>query len=94
MEREINDEEAFDSVESVGLKATCYNNMVDRYFTKYYLDKNSDKEQYIFVHTNGLVMCGLGSNNLVVKSKLKEITDLNKVQKVSGKRKRIIISIN
>jgi len=77
------------SIESVGLKAANYNNIVDRYFTKYYLDKNTDKEQYVFIHTNGIVMCGLGKNNSLVKSnyKIKEIKDLNKLSKISGKRK-------
>ena len=76
-------------LESVGLKAANYSNIVDRYFTKYYFDKNTDKEQYAFIHTNGIVMCGLGKNNSIVTSnlKIKEIRDLNKLSKVSGKRK-------
>jgi hypothetical protein len=83
------DEGADFTIESVGLKAANYNNIVDRYFVKYYLDKNTDKEQYVFIHTNGIVMCGLGKNNSILKSKhkIKEIKDLNKLSKVSGKRK-------
>jgi hypothetical protein len=86
-EQEINDEN--DTVENLGIKAMYYNNIVDRYFTKYYFDKNSENEQYVFVHTNGLIMCGIGANNLLIKSgkKIKEIKDLNKLSKVSGKRK-------
>lgn len=77
------------TIESVGLKAANYNNIVDRYFTKYYLDKNTEKEQYVFIHTNGIVMCGLGKNHSIVNSglKIKKINDLNKMSKVSGKRK-------
>lgn len=34
-------------------------------------------------------MCGLGANNkIIVDKNIKEIKDLNKVQKISGKRKR------
>lgn len=85
----FNEEDAGDTIESVGIKAVSYNNIVDRYFTKYYIDKGTDKEQYVFIHTNGIIMCGLGENNFLVKSKIKikEIKDLNKVSKVSGKRK-------
>jgi hypothetical protein len=76
-------------IESLGIKAIHYNNLVDRYFTKYYVDKDTEKEQYIFIHTNGIVMCGLGSNHYLVKSgaKIEEVKDLNKMTKVSGKRK-------
>jgi hypothetical protein len=83
-ENELNEE-----VENVGIKAMYYNNIVDRYFTKYYIDQNTDKEQYVFIHTNGVIMCGLGSNNYLVKSgvKISEVKDLNKMTKVSGKRK-------
>ena len=35
-----------------------------------------------------IIMCGLGSNNKIVKSKISQINDLNKTLKVSGKRKR------
>ncbi len=76
-------------IESLGLKSIAYNNIVDRYYSKYYFDEGTENEQFIFIHTNGLVMCGLGSNHRIVKSgvKIKEIKDLNKVMKVSGKRK-------
>lgn len=83
-ENEINEE-----VENLGIKAMYYNSIVDRYFTKYYIDQNTDKEQYIFIHTNGIIMCGLGSNNYLIKSgiKIREVKDFNKMTKVSGKRK-------
>lgn len=89
-ENNLQDDNA-DPVESFGIKAMHYNNIVDRYFTKYYIDENTDKEQYIFIHTNGVVMCGLGKNNYIIKNKsnlkIKEIKDLNKMTKLSGKRK-------
>ncbi len=47
---DLNEEEAIDTV---GIRAIYYNNLVDRYFEKYYIDKNSENEQYIFIHTNG-----------------------------------------
>ena len=91
MDDNENIEENIDAVESVGIKAMYYNNIVDRYFTKYYLDEGTNKEQFVFIHTNGVIMCGLGCNNFIVKSfpllKIKEIKDLNKMTKVSGKRK-------
>lgn len=49
---DLNEEETIDTV---GMKAIHYNNLVDRYFEKYYIDKNTDKEQYIFIHTNGYI---------------------------------------
>jgi hypothetical protein len=76
--------------EECGLRAVNYSNAVERYFVQYYLDKGTDKEQYVFIHTNGIIMCGLGNNNALLKKKIKEVKDLNKVTKVSGKRKRII----
>jgi hypothetical protein len=86
---QVEDDGADFTIESVGLKAANYYNIVDRYFTKYYIDKNTEKEQYVFIHTNGIVMCGLGKNHSIVNSKLKikEIKDLNKLSKISGKRK-------
>ena len=36
-------------------------------------------------------MCGIGKNNKLNKMTIKEIIDLNKMNKISGKRKRIII---
>ena len=47
---DINEEETIDTV---GMKAIHYNNLVDRYFEKYYFYKNTENEQYIFLHTNG-----------------------------------------
>jgi hypothetical protein len=84
------DEEDLEQIESLDLRAKYYNNLVDRYFTKFYLDKDTEKEQYIFIHTNGIVMCGLGLNHKIVKNpnlKITEIKDLQKVIKTSGKRK-------
>lgn len=40
-------------IEASGLKNLYYNNIVDRYFTKYYFNKGCENEQYIFIHTNG-----------------------------------------
>jgi hypothetical protein len=40
-------------IESSGLKNINYNNIVDRYFTKYYTNKGTENEQYIFMHSNG-----------------------------------------
>ena len=50
---QVEDDGADFTIESVGLKAANYYNIVDRYFTKYYIDKNTEKEQYVFIHTNG-----------------------------------------
>jgi len=47
---DLNEEETIDTV---GIKAIHYNNLVDRYFEKYYVDKNTEYEQYIFIHSNG-----------------------------------------
>ncbi len=47
---EINEDETIDTV---GMKAINYNNIVDRYFEKFYINKNTENEQYIFIHTNG-----------------------------------------
>jgi hypothetical protein len=82
-------EEQIDAIESLGIKAMHYNSIVDRYFTKFYVDEMTDKEQFIFIHTNGVIMCGLGKNHYIVKSglKIKEIKDQNKMSKISGKRK-------
>ncbi len=34
-------------------------------------------------------MCGYGSNNKILKSDIQQVVDLNKMSKISGKRKRI-----
>lgn len=47
---DMNEEE---TVDTVGMRAIYYNNVVDRYFEKYYINKNTENEQYIFIHTNG-----------------------------------------
>jgi len=47
---DINEEETIDTV---GMKAIHFNNIVDRYFEKYYINKDTENEQYIFVHSNG-----------------------------------------
>jgi len=48
---EIEGEE--DVLSSVGFKSIYFNNLVDRYFTRYYLDKGKENEQFVFIHTNG-----------------------------------------
>ena len=68
-----NDEKAEDEIVSVGLKATNFNNLIDRFFTKVYLNKNTPEEQYVFIHSNGIVICGLGENNKIIKQKLKAL---------------------
>ena len=86
--KEIAEDEGIDPIESVGLKATFYNNLVDRYFTKFYIDRYADDEQYIFIHTNGIIMCGFGKNNALLNQTIKSAVNMNKVSKISGKRKR------
>lgn len=50
-EREDANEE--ETIDTVGMKAIYYNNLVDRYFEKFFLDKGTENEQYIFIHSNG-----------------------------------------
>ncbi len=50
MEEEI---EEVGEIEASGLKTLNYNNIVDRYFTKHYINKGTENEQYVFIHTNG-----------------------------------------
>ena len=81
-------EEIDEEIVSVGLKATFYNSLIDRFFYKIYINKNEDNEQYIFIHSNGIVLCGLGSNNKLVKNRnILEVVDLGKLVQVKGKRK-------
>ncbi len=47
---DLNEDETIDTV---GMKAIHYDNLVDRYFEKFYIDKNTENEQYIFIHSNG-----------------------------------------
>ena len=80
-----------DEIVSVGLKATFFNNIIDRYYTKIYLNKDTDKEQYIFIHSNGVIICGIGKNHFLI-SKFREglvskLTNLNKLAPVKGKKK-------
>jgi hypothetical protein len=75
-------------IDTTGFRSLNYNNLVDRYFIKYYLDEGTENEQYVFIHTNNVIMCGLGRNNKVIKTGIKEVRDMNKVLKISGKRKR------
>jgi hypothetical protein len=82
------EEEIDNDIDSSGFRSLNYNNLVDRYFTKYYINQGSENEQYVFIHSNGIVMCGLGQNNKIIKTGVKEVRDLNKVLKISGKRKR------
>ena len=81
------DKEENDLVESIGIKATYYNDFVERYFTKYYFNKGKENEQYIFVHSNGIILSGIGKNNLITKVKINEIIDLKKLGKITGRKK-------
>ena len=81
------DDEECDVLESVGLKSTFYNNQINRYFTKYYLNKGEPNEQYIFIHSNGIIMCGIGSNNDILKKNISEIIALKQPTKITGKSK-------
>ena len=81
------DEEEFDILESVGLKSTFYNDQIQRYFSKYYLDKDQPNEQYIFIHSNGIIMCGLGKNNDILKKNISEVIILKQLSKITGKNK-------
>ena len=76
-----------DYIESVGLKATYYNDFVERYFTKYYLNRNTDNEQFVFIHSNGIIMCGIGKNNAITKKNISKVIDLKKPGKITGRRK-------
>ena len=81
------DDEEFDILESVGLKSTFYNDQIQRYFSKYYLDKGQPNEQYIFIHSNGIIMCGIGANNDILKKNVSEIIILKQPAKITGKNK-------
>ena len=81
------DEEEYDILESVGLKSTFYNDQIQRYFSKYYLNKGESNEQYIFIHSNGIIMCGIGLNNEILKKDITEIIILKQPQKITGKNK-------
>ena len=81
------EEEEFDILESVGLKSTFYNDQIQRYFSKYYLDKDQPNEQYIFIHSNGIIMCGLGKNNEILKKNISEVIILKQLTKITGKNK-------
>ena len=81
------DDDEYDILESVGLKSTFYNDQIQRYFSKYYLDKGQPNEQYIFIHSNGIIMCGIGSNNDILKKNISEIIILKQPTKITGKNK-------
>ena len=81
------DDEEYDILESVGLKSTFYNDQIQRYFSKYYLDKGQPNEQYIFIHSNGIIMCGIGANNDILKKNVSEIIVLKQPAKITGKNK-------
>ena len=85
--KEDKDEEEFDILESVGLKSIYYNDQVQRYFSKYYLNKGEPNEQYIFIHSNGIIMCGIGANNEILKKDIKEIILLKQLSKITGRNK-------
>ena len=72
-DKDDKDDEEYDILESVGLKSIYYNDQVQRYFSKYYINKGQPNEQYIFIHSNGIIMCGLGTNNEILKKNIKEI---------------------
>jgi len=96
-------EEDDNEITSVGLKATNYSNIIERYYTKIYIQVASQSnptsahttpptgksEQYYFLHSNGVTLCGLSKNHFLFNEnvKIKKIEDLNKVFKVSGKKK-------
>ena len=63
--KEDKDDEEYDILESVGLKSIYYNDQVQRYFSKYYLNKGESNEQYIFIHSNGIIMCGIISCEII-----------------------------
>ena len=81
------EDEEYDILESVGLKSTFYNDQIQRYFSKYYLDKGQPNEQYIFIHSNGIIMCGIGANNDILKKNVSEIIILKQPAKITGKNK-------
>ena len=81
------DDEEYDILESVGLKSIYYNDQVQRYFSKYYLNKGESNEQYIFIHSNGIIMCGIGANNEILKKNITEIIILKQLSKITGRNK-------
>lgn len=84
---EDNNNDNIDEIISVGLKATNFDNIIERYFYKIYLNKGEDKEQFIFLHSNGIVLCGLGENHFLIKNKsILNIKDLGKLVEVKGKK--------
>ena len=85
--KEDKDEEEYDILESVGLKSIYYNDQIQRYFSKYYINKGQPNEQYIFIHSNGIIMCGIGSNNEILKKNIKEIIALKQLAKITGRSK-------
>lgn len=81
------EEEENDFIDSIGIKATFYNDFVERYFTKYYIYKGTETEQYIFIHSNGIIMCGIGMNHFVNKKNITSIVDLKQLGKITGRKK-------
>jgi hypothetical protein len=49
----IDDDIEENEIEAGGFKTINYNNIIDRYFTRYYINQGTENEQYIFLHTNG-----------------------------------------
>ena len=84
-QNEEKDEEEYDILESVGIKSTFYNDQIQRYFAKYYINKGEPNEQYIFIHSNGIIVCGIGANNEILKKNISEITILKQPTKVTGR---------
>ena len=81
------EDEEYDILESVGLKSIYYNDQIQRYFSKYYINKGQPNEQYIFIHSNGIIMCGIGANNEILKKNIKEIIILKQLAKITGRNK-------
>ena len=80
-------EEEIDILESVGMKSIYYNDQIKRYFSKYYINKGQPNEQYIFIHSNGIIMCGIGENNEILKKNITEIIILKQFAKITGRSK-------
>ena len=81
------EDDEYDILESVGLKSTFYNDQIQRYFSKYYLNKGEPNEQYIFIHSNGIILCGIGKNNDILKKNITEINILKQPTNITGRNK-------
>lgn len=79
------DEDEF--IESIGLKALNYMSVIERYYTKIYFNKNENTEQYLFIHSNGIALCGIGKNHFLLNKEILRVKDLNKITQIKGKKK-------